>query len=62
MGHGRSLTLWDSKGAASKEVIRVIPLRPSTRLVHMAGTSFPTGVTAPRPVTTTRLISLERVS
>src|SRR5262245_65959129 len=32
------------------------PLRPATRLSQVVGTSFPTGVTAPRPVITARRI------
>jgi hypothetical protein len=39
---------------ASKERIQSIPLSPSTAARHVEGASFPSGVTAPSPVTTTR--------
>src|SRR4051812_14932676 len=40
---------------ASKARIQSIPLRPSTAARQVSGAVFPTGVTAPSPVTTTRL-------
>ena len=42
----------------SNKVIGAIPLIPLSMLVHMVDTSFPTGVTAPRPVTTTLFFML----
>src|SRR3989338_1098217 len=36
--------------------MRPSPLRPANRACHIAGTSLPTGVTTPNPVTTTRLM------
>jgi hypothetical protein len=38
---------------ASKERMKSIPLFPPTAASHVVGTSFPSGVTAPRPVTNT---------
>jgi hypothetical protein len=40
----------------SYERTKSIPLRPSTAARQVAGASLPIGVTAPSPVTTTRLI------
>ncbi len=39
---------------ASNFVMRVMPERPATRLVHAVATSLPTGLMTPSPVTTTR--------
>jgi hypothetical protein len=39
---------------ASKEEIGPMPPFPATMLAHADGTSLPTGVTRPNPVTTTR--------
>src|SRR6266508_492727 len=41
---------------ASKPVIDPMPLRPSSSARQVVGTSLPTGVTAPRPVITTRRV------
>src|SRR5439155_16937158 len=41
----------------SKRVSSASQERPSTRLVHAASRSLPTGLTTPRPVTTTRRVS-----
>ena len=41
--------------AASKAVISAAPESPASRLDHVDSTSSPSGVTAPSPVTTTRL-------
>src|SRR6185503_5390136 len=41
--------------AASKARIQSMPLSPATAARQVSGAVFPTGVTAPRPVTTTRL-------
>src|SRR6478672_13146896 len=41
--------------SASKARIQSIPLSPATAERQVSGALFPTGVTAPRPVTTTRL-------
>ena len=41
-------------GVVGKFVIGPMPDRPSSRLCQKEGTSMPTSVTAPRPVTTTR--------
>src|SRR6266498_2949138 len=38
--------------------MRPMPERPATRPSHVEETSFPRGVISPRPVTTTRRISL----
>src|SRR5215212_10636023 len=48
--------------SASKARIQSMPLSPATAARHVSGAVFPTGVTAPSPVTTTRLTrwSLER--
>src|SRR3954463_16272281 len=40
--------------AASKRVIRSMPLLPASRLDQDSSTVVPTGLTQPRPVTTTR--------
>ena len=45
------------KPSVSKKVIGAIPFFPFLRLFHVSLTLFPTGVTAPKPVTTTRLHS-----
>src|SRR5215208_1017842 len=42
---------------ASKAVIQSMPLFPATAASHVARASLPSGVTAPRPVTATRLIA-----
>src|SRR5947209_17078562 len=44
---------------ASNLVISTTPLCPATRFDQVVGTSFPTGVTAPRPVITARRIEPE---
>ncbi len=46
------------KSEASNLVMGPIPCRPAARLSHMDAISFPTGVTAPSPVTTTLFISI----
>src|SRR5262245_7514417 len=43
-----------SKGAGSKCVIRSMPHWPARRFCHKVSTSLPSGVTAPKPVMTTR--------
>src|SRR5436190_11725264 len=47
---------------ASNRVISTTPLFPATRFDQVVGTSFPTGVTAPRPVITARRIEPETES
>src|SRR5829696_3389410 len=42
------------KPFASKERMKSTPLSPATAARHVLGASLPIGVTAPRPVTTTR--------
>ena len=42
----------------SKSVIGAAPLTPSNRFFHISSGLLPTGVTAPRPVTTTLFNSI----
>ena len=49
-----SAAIRTGKSLASKERIQSTPLRPSSAARHVEGASLPIGVTAPRPVTTTR--------
>ena len=46
----------DGRLEASKRVIVPIPLRPAKIASQVSGTVFPNGVTAPKPVMTTRLL------
>src|SRR5919204_6036190 len=51
-----SAAIRTGKPLASKERMKSIPLSPASAARQVDGTSFPIGVTAPRPVTTARLI------
>ena len=49
-----SAAIWQSNCDASKRVILAMPHWPAIRLAQKASTWWPSGVTAPRPVMTTR--------
>ena len=44
-----------AKSVVSNDVMGAAPETPATMLSQLVGTSLPTGVTRPRPVTATRL-------
>ena len=46
---------WQGIPSTSKPAMRAMPERPATIEAHIVGVSLPQGLTAPRPVTTTRL-------
>jgi len=50
-----SAAIRTGKGLGSKARMKSIPLSPARAARQVEGASFPIGVTAPRPVTTTRL-------
>ena len=51
-----SAAMLTGKASASNARMTSTPLRPDTSASHVEAASFPTGVTAPTPVMTTRLI------
>ena len=53
-----SAAIFTLKSAVSKRVMGPTPLRPSRIPAQVSSTVFPSGVTAPSPVTTTRLFML----
>ena len=54
-----SAAIRTGKALGSNERMKSIPLSPASAARHVERASFPTGVTAPRPVTTTRLTAPE---
>ena len=56
-----SAAIRTGKPLASNERMKSIPLSPASAARHVEGASLPIGVTAPRPVTTTRLTGLRSV-
>ena len=54
MFYGSWQAIWQARSSTWKSVILLAPLCPSTRRDQVASTPLPSGVTMPRPVTTTR--------
>src|SRR5215218_8134992 len=54
----RRATSWAGNSLTQSSVIRLTPDRPASRASHVLATSPPSGVVAPRPVTTTSVVLL----
>src|SRR5262245_31392570 len=50
--------IWQVMSETSKRSIRLAPLSPASKRRHVVSTPQPSGVTIPRPVTTTRLMGI----
>src|SRR5258707_14353895 len=53
---GRTQAIWQARSSTGKSLTRMAPLFPASRFDQLVSTPQPSGVTMPRPVTTTRLI------
>src|ERR1700682_7500 len=53
---GMTQAIWAARSSTGNSLMRMAPLLPASRLDQLSSTPQPSGVTMPRPVTTTRLI------